>query len=348
MLLLGGGLRTGMVWEIFGESSAGKTQMALQQALLVQLPASLGGISGSACYITIASSLPTTRLLQIVDAHPLLSRDLCGLDDINSIRTPTIPSLIHVLSSILPSFITEKANDSHLKPVKLVVIDALAELFHSSDKTTTSTLVDRSQSIVEISTLLHSLANAHNIAVETSANGDLIYNQQSRWFGSADNVPGEDKKEANLGLVWANQVNLRIMLSRTGRRRYLDDGLPNKRQKVVQQTHRPDTPDDQPLLIRRMSVIFSSISAPYSVDYIVTSACPSSPPWNLAQKRRYPLFPAPKVAPLDVGCAENTAQSEKDNAEEDEWENYWGADDLQEQDYNNLDLDALSAPNPSG
>lgn len=110
-----------------------------------------------------------------------------------------------------------------------------------------------------------------------------------------------------------------------------------------------------------MSVIFSSISAPYSVDYIVTSAgiCilpddgdepfqPVEPALEFGTEAPIPALSSSQVAPLDVGCAENTAQSEKDNAEEDEWENYWGADDLQEQDYNNLDLEALSAPNPSG
>ncbi|KAF9653174.1 hypothetical protein BDM02DRAFT_3070359, partial [Thelephora ganbajun] len=43
---LGGGILTGMVWEFVGESASGKTQLAMQLSLLVQLPPELGGLSG--------------------------------------------------------------------------------------------------------------------------------------------------------------------------------------------------------------------------------------------------------------------------------------------------------------
>ncbi|KAJ7489940.1 P-loop containing nucleoside triphosphate hydrolase protein, partial [Mycena galericulata] len=372
---LGGGLRTGMVWEVFGQSAAGKTQMALQLSLFVQIPPSLGGLSGSACYITISSNLPTSRLLQIAEAHPLLSQEMCGLENISTIKCPTIPMLIHVLSKILPDLVAQKAG-ANSKPVKLVVIDALAELFHSSDKTTTSTLVDRSQNIAEISTILHSVASTHNIAIlvlnevsdvfnhadegETSSGVDLVYKQQSRWFGGADTVPGEGNKEASLGLVWANQVNVRIMMSRTGRRRYLDDGLHSKRQKAVEghSSRASDAhihPDDAATLVRRLSVVFSSVSAPCSLDYIVTAAgisvlpdddvlsppessFPSVPDFRDEATPSTPLSGS-QIAPLDVGFAEQENQSETTRAAEDEeWENYWNADILSEEMYNSVEL----------
>ncbi|KAJ7172726.1 Rad51B protein [Mycena filopes] len=372
---LGGGLRTGMVWEVFGQSAAGKTQMALQLSLLVQIPPTLGGLSGSACYITISSKLPTSRLLQIVETHPLLSKEICGLQYINTIKCPTIPILLHVLSTILPELITKQATDYDAKPVKLVVIDALAELFHADDKTTTSTLVDRSHSIVEISTLLHELASSHNLAIvvlnevsdvfnpgdsaDASPAGDLGYKQQSRWFGGADSVSGEGKKEASLGLVWANQVNTRIMFSRTGRRRHLEDNFSNKRRKANSGDSSVATDaavdDDEAILIRRMSVIFSSVAAPCSLDYIVTTAGISIlpdedillPPENTSS----PSQPAPhddifaanamsssQVAPLDAGLAEHDAQSEAIRGEDEEWENYWNADDTSGDIYSSVEL----------
>ncbi|KAJ6623394.1 P-loop containing nucleoside triphosphate hydrolase protein [Mycena sp. CBHHK59/15] len=365
---LGGGLRTGMVWEIFGESAAGKTQMALQLSLLVQIPPSLGGLSGSTCYITITSKLPTSRLLQIVEAHPLLSTDSCGLADINTIKSPTIPVLIHILSNILPALIAQRAADSQCKPVKLVVIDALAELFHSSDKTTTSTLVDRSQNIGEIATVLHALASTHKVAVlvlnevsdvfdhshhtEPNASGDLIYNQQSRWFGSANNVSGENKKEASLGLVWANQVNVRIMMSRTGRRRYLQDDESSKRQRVNTSgtSGNSDHSSDQALLIRRMSLIFSPLAPPCSLDYVVAAAgisiLPDSDVSSLLMDSELSVdapisrTPSSQIPPSDVGSAESHDQLDMEHTEEDEWDNYWNADDVHEQIYSNVDLGA--------
>ena len=268
-------------------SAAGKTQFALQLSLFIQNPPELGGLSGSACYLTTSSKLPTGRLLEMLQSNELLSPSDCSLEHVHTISTPTAPMLQHVLNDVLPSFIQQRASIPSGKPVKLLVIDALAELFRSTDKTTTSTLVERAKHIAEISTLLHSLANVYHIAVlvlnevadvfdrgqsfnETS---DLIYSQQSRWFNTCDSVPGENKKEASLGLVWANQVNTRIMLSRTGRRRYFDDGeIQSKRQKIEGQSTATSAVqnDSQSILIRRLSIIFSSVSVPCSLDYVVT------------------------------------------------------------------------------
>ncbi|KAJ6513911.1 P-loop containing nucleoside triphosphate hydrolase protein [Mycena vitilis] len=368
---LGGGLRTGMVWEVFGQSAAGKTQMALQLALFVQIPVSLGGLSGSTCYITISSNLPTKRLLQIVDAHPLLSKEMCGLQNIHTIKSPTISILMHILSKILPDLVTGQAKDPDSKPVKLVVIDALAELFRADDKTTTGTLVDRSHNIVEISTLLHSLASTYNIAVlvlnevsdvfgygdpdETGPGGDLSYKHQSRWFGAADSVPGEGSKEASLGLVWANQVNVRIMFSRTGRRRYLEESVNSKRRKTDNPsgpfTAESEAEGDGAALIRRMSVIFSSVAPPCSLDYTVTSAGISilpdddvlSPPESsFPQEELRDVMPAAtlagsQIAPLDVGSVQDETQTESAPGEDEEWENYWNTDPISEEMYNTVE-----------
>lgn len=284
---LGGGIRTGMIWEVFGESAAGKTQFALQLSLFIQNPPELGGLSGSACYLTTSSKLPTGRLLEMLQSNELLSPSNCSLEHVHTISTPTAPMLQHVLNDVLPAFVEQRASISSGKPVKLLVIDALAELFRSTDKTTTSTLVERAKHIAEISTLLHSLANVHHIAVlvlnevadvfdrgqSSNETSDLIYSQQSRWFNTCDSVPGENKKEASLGLVWANQVNARIMLSRTGRRRYFDDGeIQSKRQKIEGQSTATSIVqnDSQVTSIRRLSIIFSSVSVPRSLDYVVT------------------------------------------------------------------------------
>ncbi|KAE9406469.1 hypothetical protein BT96DRAFT_1055092 [Gymnopus androsaceus JB14] len=167
-------------------------------------------------------------MLQISENHPLLASSRR-----NFLSRPS--------PELLPDFIERKlkqyTSDSTTKPVRLVVIDALGELFHSSDKTSTQTLVQRSRNITEISSHLHSIASKYGVVVIVlnevvdafdRGSGDddpalgLSYAEQSRWFGRAHSVPGEERKEASLGLVWANQVNARIMLSRTGRRRFLD------------------------------------------------------------------------------------------------------------------------------
>jgi RecA/RadA recombinase len=369
-------------------SSSGKTQLALQLSLLVQLPKNLGGLSGSVCYLTTSSKLPTSRLVQISENHPLLSPSLCGLADIHTLATPTVPILIHVLSKILPPFINNRQNDFHSKPVKILVIDALAELFHLNIKTTTSTLVERSRDISEISTLLHTLASTYQLAVVVlnevvdafdqgreadGRGGDLVYSDQSRWFNQADSVPGENRKQASLGLVWANQVNARILLSRTGRRRYLGEtqyqGGKHRnfqsRQNSVSSRDQP-VDDDQATEVRRLSVIFSSISPPVSLDYTVTmegisildprleiqrfaSSFQGPPPAEklVAIPDLRPLHTTSQISPLDVGVAEDGRKSldptVEGSAEDEqgEWETHWNADVILEDLRKSVDGDAF-------
>ncbi|KAG6869020.1 hypothetical protein C0993_005679 [Termitomyces sp. T159_Od127] len=235
--VLGGGVCPGMVWEIAGESAAGKSQFALQLSLFAQLPREQKGLCGSTCYITTSATLPTSRLVQMMQANPSLSGAECNLKDIHTLATPTIPHLIHVLSERLTPFIDSLRDKAGYKPVRLLVVDALAELFHTSDKTTTSTLVERSRNIAHISLLLHELVRKHKLAVlilnevvdvfdrpgPPDESGNLLYSEQARWFSRAHSIPGENTKEASLGMVWANAINARILLSRTGRRRFLDD-----------------------------------------------------------------------------------------------------------------------------
>ncbi|KAG5645829.1 hypothetical protein DXG03_005170 [Asterophora parasitica] len=376
-----------------GASAAGKTQFALQLSLFAQLPEERKGLLGSTCYLTTSSKLPTDRMVQILETHPSLSTADCTLDDIHTIPTTTIPRLIYVLSEMLPPFIVDQPKKAGRKPVKLVVIDALAELFHTSDKTTTNTLVERSKNIAQISALLHALAAKHQIAmvvlnevVDAFDRGplpgdddhDLLYSEQSRWFSRAHSIAGESKKEASLGLVWANQVNVRILLSRTGRRRYLDDvELPRakRRRLEVSSSGTPPAPihatTDDLTLIRRLTVVFSCISTPTSLDYIVTEAgIVVLPEDELSSRKREVLLPKPtrtrppvasaltlascsQISPLDIGtveerrtAVEETLKKTRDEeSQEDEWEKYWASDDISADLYD--EVDALSSTIPS-
>lgn len=270
-------------------SAAGKTQLALQLSLFVQVPTNLRGLSGATCYLTTSSSLPTERLLQIAESNGL-SLPGGGLEHVHTIPAPTVAVLLRILEDTLPSFIEKNASRPGDKKVKLLVIDALGELFHLNDKTTMNTLVQRSKDITTISARLHELASKHKLAVlvlnevidvfdrplRADGQGDLLYETQSRWFSSAWAF-GDGKKEASLGLVWANQLNVRIMLSRTGRRRYLnEEDLPKRqRQPVVNSSTRQaleESRQQEPALIRRLGVIFSSVSSPIALDYIVTES----------------------------------------------------------------------------
>lgn len=276
-------------------SAAGKSQLALQLSLMVQLPKELHGLSGSACFLTTTATLPTTRLMEMVASHPLCSSGHCSLSNIHTIQTPDVTSIIRVLSLRLPDFIQQTNARPNTKPIRLLVIDALTELFHSESKTTSNYLTQRSKDLSRISALLHSLAHNHDIAVivvnevtdhiprapeaDQGQPGEVLFHDQVRLFGASNNVPGGSRKQASLGLVWANQVNARIMLSRTERMRHMDDDEHDTRQ-----TKRPRLDEDAVphssgsrvnkglTRVRRLNVLFNTVAAPAHLDYIITDS----------------------------------------------------------------------------
>lgn len=371
----------------------------MQLSLAVQLPSSLGGISGAACFLSTSWTLPTNRLLEMIDAHPLLSPDICGLADIHTLKTPTIPMLRHVLSDTLPAFIEQLASRRDAKPVKLVILDALTELFHSDDKYSYTTLADRSKHLSEISTLLHTIASKHGIAIiavnEVVASierdpppdakpHEVIYRDQARWFNRADSIPGEDAREAAMGLVWANQVNARVMLSRTRRMHYPETQV-HKRPRLGTDADVSSTriagENGQPVRLRRMTVIFNSVAPPGSVDYIVTAGgivaipgedaaqstferaspprkTPAPPPTAIAEASSDLTDPLASsqltldefaLATDDTNATSDVADAAENGPleEEDEWDAYWKDDDLGSDVYSQVDLDALSSTHPA-
>lgn len=355
----------------------------MQLSLLVQLPPELGGLSGSTCYLTTDTELETRRLDELSRIHPSLasSSHVCTLDDINTIRVPTVDLLANVLRTSLPQFI-EASSAPGRKPVKLLVIDSIADLFLALEKTTTATLVERSRNLNELSSLLHSLASSHQIAVvvinraqdvfDWSSNGgvqeggnassQLVYREQSRWFGSADSMHEERGKEAMLGLTWANQINVRIMFTRTSRERRIEDirgaeERSSKRRRVslnhFTNVHSSSSSlnsgssgvSTEQILVRRMTVVFSSVSLPCSVDFVVTPegvfGLEDSLTTGLLDPSPQTVPPGnvtvPRVEPLDVGLAasQEVVGGELQDDEDIDWDALFAEDPTA---FNNLDL----------
>jgi DNA repair protein RAD57 len=293
-----------------------------------------------------------------------------SLEDVHTLSTPTVHVLLNVLDKQLPTFIETISQDHARKPVKLVVIDALAELFHVTDRVTTASLVERSQKLTRISALLHQIAEHYNVAVvvlnevvdafdydttgsEKSENGLLLYSGQTKWFNRGHGVYGEDRKEASLGLVWANQVNARVMLTRTRRRRYIEEeveGEGGKRLKVqhdeAPRSHNA-TSDGEPLLIRRMTVIFNSAGVPKSCDYIVTAAgvkglvgeaTPVQPHSDTLNVQPGNSRSPSTLPPVPLHQVQNPSQTVIPSSQEgEEYDHLWEGDEF----YENIDWDDL-------
>ncbi|BEI81281.1 hypothetical protein CcaverHIS002_0204410 [Cutaneotrichosporon cavernicola] len=96
----------------------------------------------------------------------------------------------------------------------------------------------------------------------------MLYAIQARNFsGQSQGVA----KEAALGIVWANAVNTRLMLARTGRRRAVsDDDLRGaKRARSAHPPQLPSSDRDDKELVRRFHLVFSPFAPPAMLDYVI-------------------------------------------------------------------------------
>ncbi|KZO96652.1 P-loop containing nucleoside triphosphate hydrolase protein [Calocera viscosa TUFC12733] len=364
--IMGGGVCVGQIYDVCGEAASGKTQLALQLALFVQLRAP-HGLSGSTAYITTGTRLPTDRLMQIKSAHPLLSGmdDKSALDHLHTSSCKTPEMLIHTLSYALPKLAQSFASSSH--PIRLIIIDSLPWLFRTeSGKGLSSSLFERSKSLSHIASLLRRLARDSGLAVvvlndvttifdsdrpqqqaplsqssTSSSQGSSLqpeqgisYRDQSRWFGSSG--PGT-RYEAALGLVWANEINARLMLSRTHFRHYFEteDGRPTKRRR----TNDSDVAEleDGYARVRRLDVIFHPDAPPANLDFIVVAAGIQSISDAELATRRKPARPSLQPHP----SSDPTALLDTSGISAEELARYAEAMDHQGKDEDEDDLRAL-------
>lgn len=78
--LLGGGIETGSITEVFGEFRTGKTQLCHTLAVTCQLPISQGGGEGKCLYIDTEGTFRPERLLAvsfIYFVHLYSGRNIC-------------------------------------------------------------------------------------------------------------------------------------------------------------------------------------------------------------------------------------------------------------------------------
>jgi RecA/RadA recombinase len=270
--LIGGGIVTGAVWEIVGErsaqpfhrfgnpidlnSSTGKTQLALQMALMAMVSPSNAKFEYSTCYLSDRTSFPTERLIQML--HSRSSRSLATatesmLELLSFRHLASSDDLMQLLKLGFSQLAEQKiAADT---PLKLLVIDALAPLVAFDGHATPALLRGRAQKLSDIGFLLLSLARKYNFAALVVNEVYDVFTPEQRkrnsssqlrnmrtswklptWDGQADwfartpqrlvnsgAVDPNGRKEAKLGLGWAYRVHARIMLTRTNRKWTLPD-----------------------------------------------------------------------------------------------------------------------------
>ncbi|GIM02039.1 hypothetical protein Vretimale_6768, partial [Volvox reticuliferus] len=241
---LRGGLPCGTITELTGEAAAGKTQLALQSLLTVQLPQSEGGLGGKAVYIYTEGKPPIERLQSIltnrfngrpdvnlanvlIEERPIampedLLRSIRQLEVLLE-REVTVPMAAAAAGTRL-----EAAATASRRVVRLLVIDSVARVFRDageSDEPQVQQLHRRAAQLFGLTALLKRLAQEYQLAV-------LLTNQVMDDFNTAGETPlgvvgggGVGSRPAPLvssgrrvlpalGLAWANCVNCRLFAAR--------------------------------------------------------------------------------------------------------------------------------------
>nr|XP_020480295.1 DNA repair protein XRCC3 [Monopterus albus] len=206
--LLRGGLPVGGITELSGESGSGKTQLALQLCLCAQYPTQYGGLNSGAVYICTEDSFPIRRLQQLIREQPCLRSDvppslissLQFSDHIYIEHAADLDSLQVCLSRRVPLLLARGL-------VQLLVVDSVAALFRSEFQA--ADWLERNKQLLTFSSTLRHLSQEFTTPV-------LCINQVTNVFSGSDGSLGPLPSNVTpaLGLAWANQVMVRLMMRR--------------------------------------------------------------------------------------------------------------------------------------
>ena len=174
--MLGGGLESQAITEFYGEFGSGKTQLALQLSVDVQLPEDRGGLDAHAIFIDTENTFRPERVKQMSEA--------LGLDG------EEVLSKIHVaraFNSDHQILLVDKANDLAKEfPVKLLVIDSLTAHFRA-EYIGRGALSDRQQ---KLNIHMHSLqrfSDVNNASVyvtnQVQTNPGIMFGDPTRPIG---------------------------------------------------------------------------------------------------------------------------------------------------------------------
>ena len=157
--LLGGGIETMAITEVYGKFGSGKSQLGFQACVNVQKSKEEGGLEGSALFIDSESTFRPERIAQMAEA--------LGMDPEEVLKNIYVAKAVNSDHQMI---LAEKAGDLIKENnIKLVIVDSLTSHFRA-DYLGRGALSERQQKLNKHIHVLQKLANQHNLAV-------LIMNQ---------------------------------------------------------------------------------------------------------------------------------------------------------------------------
>ncbi|KAG7389161.1 DNA repair protein xrcc3 [Phytophthora pseudosyringae] len=216
--LLDGGFRSGILTEICGEASAGKTQLCLQLLLQCCLPRALGGLQGTACYICTEGVGSVKRLHDLAQVYAKRFGAVMGvgakrkrgepvptlagsdfLDGIFVEQLYTVDDLLDLVQARLPALLAEQNT-------KLVVLDSVAAVFRLEPTSSVKEAAERSRTMFHMANCMRILSDQYGVVF-------VVTNQVTGDFDPRSAASGNGLRPA-LGLSWSHCINQRLMITR--------------------------------------------------------------------------------------------------------------------------------------
>ena len=195
--LLGGGVETKAVTEVYGEFGTGKTQLCHTLCVMVQQGREAGGLSGRAVYIDTENTFRPERIASISRAR--------GIDEHKALEDIIVAKAYNSAHQEL--IIEETGPVIEEKNVRLVIVDS-AVAHYRAEFLGRATLSERQQRLNKFMHILVRMAETYEVAV--------VFTNQIQ--ASPDAVFGDTVRPAG-GNVVAHTSTYRIFLKKSGKNR---------------------------------------------------------------------------------------------------------------------------------
>ncbi len=175
--LIGGGIETQAITEVFGEFGSGKSQISHEIAVTVQLPPVKGGLCGECVFIDTENTFRPERIKQIAEGFTLDVEEVLGK--------------IHIARAFNSShqiLMADKVNELIQKGVniRLVIVDSLTSHFRA-EYVGRESLATRQQKLNQHLHTLQNIANTYNVAVfvtnQVQARPDAFFGSPTKAIG---------------------------------------------------------------------------------------------------------------------------------------------------------------------
>ncbi|HXG06245.1 MAG TPA: DNA repair and recombination protein RadA [Nitrososphaera sp.] len=195
--LLGGGLETKAVTEIYGEFGTGKTQLCHTLCVLVQQDRSVGGLDAKALYIDTENTFRPERIVSIAQAREF--------DPHKALENIVVAKAYNSAHQEL--IIEEAGGIIEQNNIKLLIVDS-AVAHYRAEFLGRATLLERQQRLNKFMHILVRMAETYEVAVVVT---NQIQASPDAYFG--------DTVRATGGNVVAHTSTYRIHLKRSGKNR---------------------------------------------------------------------------------------------------------------------------------